>query len=103
MGKKCTFVKLNNKTGKRAAMARHKSTKQSKANTEKIRQEKIEQNEHQRKMERLEEWNPLFLPVPNVKKLFGLQVLDVNVDHLNISMRSQKNEAIRKRHHNLLF
>ena len=51
MGKKCTFVKLINKTGKRAAMARHKSTKQSKANTEKIRQEKLK---------RLREFNSWF-------------------------------------------
>ena len=51
MAKKCTFVKLNNKTGKRAAMARHKSTKQSKEKTEKIRQDKLK---------RLREFNSWF-------------------------------------------
>tara|TARA_R100001594_G_scaffold123609_2_gene160115 strand:- start:29 stop:184 length:156 start_codon:yes stop_codon:yes gene_type:complete len=37
---KCKFVKLNEETGKRAAMARKKATKQTKAQAEAIRKEK---------------------------------------------------------------
>ena len=37
---KCKFVKLNEKTAKRAAMSRKKTTKQTKAQAEAIRKDK---------------------------------------------------------------
>ena len=49
MGKKCTFQKLNQKTAKRASMARKKSTEESRARTEALRLEKIKREKEWKK------------------------------------------------------
>ena len=49
--KKCTFIRFNKETAKRAALGREKSTKESRAKSEAIRKDKIK---------RLKEWKNWF-------------------------------------------
>tara|TARA_R100000808_G_C2120881_1_gene132207 strand:- start:55 stop:213 length:159 start_codon:yes stop_codon:yes gene_type:complete len=49
MGKKCTFVKLNEETGRKASMSRKKASKKSIEKTKSIQKDKLKRQAEWRK------------------------------------------------------